>query len=76
MRQRSFEVRSVVNGREDYAKTCREWLERLRANRDKATEVVGEPSVHAYERTFDVSAGQFDNEHLVLLRFAFRRDPE
>ncbi|WP_327100796.1 cyclopropane-fatty-acyl-phospholipid synthase family protein [Nocardia vinacea] len=74
--EKLFEVRSVVNGREDYAKTCREWLERLRANRDKATEVVGEASVHTYERYLDVSAGQFDNEHLVLLRFAFRRVPE
>ncbi|MEV4240524.1 class I SAM-dependent methyltransferase [Nocardia sp. NPDC049737] len=74
--EKLFGVRSVTNGREDYAKTCREWLERLRANRDKAIEVVGERSVHTYERYLDVSAGQFDNEHLVLLRFVFRRVPE
>jgi hypothetical protein len=29
-----------------------------------------------HERYLDVSGGQFDNEHLVLLRFAFRRVPE
>lgn len=30
------------------------------------TIAVGEASVHTYERYRDVSAGQFDNEHLVL----------
>lgn len=74
--EKLFEVRSVTNGREDYGRTCRAWLDRLRANRDRAVEMVGEQSVSTYERYLDVSAGQFEDEHLVLYRLVFRRVPE
>src|SRR5262249_49823099 len=35
------EVHDTENLREHYARTCRLWTERLYANRDKATEMVG-----------------------------------
>lgn len=44
-----FEVKKVSNHTDDYRKTCRAWLNRLKMNRAKAVEVVGEDNVKRYE---------------------------
>jgi cyclopropane-fatty-acyl-phospholipid synthase len=71
--EKLFEIVSVRNDREDYARTCREWRERLAARRGEAVAVVGEEAVDLYERYLAISIEQFDNCHAVLLRIAMRK---
>ncbi|MGQ4615908.1 class I SAM-dependent methyltransferase [Nocardia sp. R7R-8] len=63
-----FEIRSVTNGRLDYAWTCEEWARRLRANRAEAVEVVGPEVVARYERYLKLSALGFRMGKIGLLR--------
>ncbi|MET7770503.1 class I SAM-dependent methyltransferase [Nocardia sp. NPDC005366] len=63
-----FEVRSITNGRLDYAWTCAEWARRLRAHRGEATEIVGAETVARYERYLKLSALGFRMGKIGLLR--------
>lgn len=71
--EKLFEIRSVVNHREHYARTCGAWLERLRNNRAEAVEIVGPEKVSVYERYLDASVRQFRLEHTNLYRISLRR---
>lgn len=71
--ERLFDPLSVDNRPDDYARTCREWHDRLAAQRDRATELAGSPTVTAYERYLDASAEVFDNRHAGLARIIFER---
>ncbi len=71
--EKRFEVISVINDRMDYARTCREWLARLTANRSAAASLVGEDAVHLYERYLACSARQFERGQTTLLRIGLRR---
>lgn len=71
--EKLFEIRSVVNDRHDYAATCAEWLQRLRARRAEAEELAGTRVVEAYERYLEASIRQFERQHLVLYRIALRK---
>ncbi|WP_174189603.1 SAM-dependent methyltransferase [Nocardia barduliensis] len=63
-----FEIRSLANGRLDYAWTCAEWARRLRANRAEAVEIVGADVVARYERYLKLSALGFRMGKIGLLR--------
>ncbi|MFI5510332.1 class I SAM-dependent methyltransferase [Mycobacterium sp. NPDC051804] len=71
--EKLFEIRSVVNHREHYARTCGAWLKRLRSNRAGAVEIVGDEKVSVYERYLEASVRQFRLEHANLYRISLRR---
>ncbi|MBF6338583.1 class I SAM-dependent methyltransferase [Nocardia abscessus] len=63
-----FEIRSLTNGRLDYAWTCEQWARRLRANRAEAVGIVGADVVARYERYLKLSAFGFRMGKIGLLR--------
>lgn len=67
-----FEVRSLQNGRLDYAWTCAEWARRLRRHRAEAVQLVGADVVARYERYLTLSALGFRMGKLQLLRIVLR----
>ncbi len=71
--EKLFEVRTVVNHREHYARTCKAWLERLRANRADAAAATGPEKVEIYERYLEASIRQFQLGHANLYRLSFVR---
>ena len=62
----------VANGRLDYAWTCEQWAQRLRARREQATALVGEEVVARYERYLKMSAIGFRMNKICLLRLVLR----
>lgn len=68
-----FELVRLRNDREDYARTCRSWLERLRSSREHAIRVVGTETVEHYESFLGASARGFDAGVFLLLRLQLRR---
>jgi cyclopropane-fatty-acyl-phospholipid synthase len=71
--EKLFEVKSIVNHREHYSRTCSAWLERLQANRTKAVEIVGREKVEVYETYLKASIRQFRLGHANLYRISLRR---
>lgn len=71
--EKLFEVKSVVNHREHYSRTCSAWLERLRANKTKAVEIAGCDKVEAYETYLKASIRQFRLGHANLYRISLCR---
>jgi cyclopropane-fatty-acyl-phospholipid synthase len=71
--EKLFEVKSVVNHRDHYARTCSAWLERLRANRTQAAELAGPEKVEAYETYLKASIRQFRLGHANLYRISLWR---
>ena len=71
--EKLFEVKSVVNHREHYARTCSAWLERLQANRTKAVEIAGPEKVEVYETYLKASIRQFRLGHANLYRISLCR---
>ncbi|MFI5606918.1 class I SAM-dependent methyltransferase [Amycolatopsis sp. NPDC051903] len=63
-----FEVRTLHNGRLDYAWTCGQWAQRLRARRAEAIALVGPEVVARYERYLKLSAVGFRMGKIGLLR--------
>jgi cyclopropane-fatty-acyl-phospholipid synthase len=70
-----FEIRTIDNGRLDYAWTCEQWARRLRSRRDEATALVGPETVARYERYLKLSALGFRMGKLALLRLVLRPYP-
>jgi cyclopropane-fatty-acyl-phospholipid synthase len=68
----SFEIVALRNDRQDYARTCREWLRRLQDQRDAAVAVVGEEVVARYERYLQYSFIGFETGNLALFRITLR----
>jgi cyclopropane-fatty-acyl-phospholipid synthase len=66
--EHTFDVVSVRNDADHYSRTCAEWLRRLRANRDRAVELVGPGCADDYERYLSASVGHFERRHLGLAR--------
>ncbi|MQY22524.1 hypothetical protein NRB20_56420 [Nocardia sp. RB20] len=58
--EKLFEFRSLVNDRADYARTCAEWLRRLRVRRAEAEQIAGAAVTEAYERYLEASIRQFE----------------
>ncbi|HEX8065412.1 MAG TPA: cyclopropane-fatty-acyl-phospholipid synthase family protein [Thermoleophilaceae bacterium] len=71
--ERRFDVVSLRNDPDHYARTCRAWLDGLVASRGRAEELVGAEAVADYERYLRASADAFERRHLGLLRVAFER---
>jgi cyclopropane-fatty-acyl-phospholipid synthase len=71
--EKLFEVKSVVNHREHYARTCSAWLERLQENRTQAAEVAGPEKVEVYETYLKASIRQFQLGHANLYRISLSR---
>jgi cyclopropane-fatty-acyl-phospholipid synthase len=71
--ERLFDVVSVRNDPDHYARTCAAWREHLIATRPKAVELVGATMVADYERYLTASVDAFNQRHLGLLRIAFTR---
>lgn len=69
----SFHLEVVRNDALHYARTCREWLERLRARRTEAVGIVGEAAVRRYERYLQFSYLGFQNRNLALFRLTLKR---
>jgi cyclopropane-fatty-acyl-phospholipid synthase len=69
---RLFEVVSLRNDRMHYARTMNEWRKRLRARREEAVAMVGEPVVERYDRYLQLCAIGFHVGTMGLLRIAFR----
>lgn len=68
-----FEVASLRNDRKDYARTCREWLRRLRAARDSIIGSVGRDVFSRYERYLQLSTVGFETGDLALFRLTLVR---
>jgi len=71
--ERRFDLVSVRNDADHYARTCQEWLDRLVANRTTAESLVGEQRVADYERYLRASVNGFRDRHLGLARLVFDR---
>ncbi len=67
-----FEIVTLQNDRYDYVLTLKEWRSRLRNNREKAIELVGEDEVIKFERYLRLSAYMFESGNCDLHRIAFR----
>ena len=71
--ERRFDVVSVRNDAEHYARTCQEWHDRLVARKDEAVALVGTENVEEYVRYLSASVEAFRRRHLGLMRVAFER---
>lgn len=71
--ERRFDVVNIRNDPDDYARTCALWLQRLLANREPATEHVGEQMVADYVRYLGAITQHFTNRHQGLGRVVFER---
>ena len=71
--ERLLDVVAVRNDPDDYARTCRQWRERLLARRAEALSLVGEQAVADYDRYLAAAADGFDRRHLGLMRIVFER---
>jgi cyclopropane-fatty-acyl-phospholipid synthase len=70
---RRLEMLSLRNDPDHYARTCGEWLCRLRDRRAEAVELVGEPVVVDYERYLQACVDAFTRNHVGLMRVVFER---
>ena len=68
-----FEVAVARDDGLHYARTCAEWLHRLRSSRDAATAVAGSDAVARHERYFAACVRQFERRHAGLVRISLRR---
>jgi cyclopropane-fatty-acyl-phospholipid synthase len=68
-----FEMVTLRNDREDYARTCDVWSKRLMTRRREAVAVTDEAVVARFIRYLKISAILFHEGHTHLLRVAFRR---
>jgi cyclopropane-fatty-acyl-phospholipid synthase len=73
--ERLFDVVSVRNDPDDYARTCRSWRSALLARRAEAVALVGDQAVADYDRYLAAMSDAFDKRHLGLMRIVFERPP-
>jgi cyclopropane-fatty-acyl-phospholipid synthase len=71
--ERRFEVVSLRNDPDHYARTCAAWRAGLEANLDRARELVGESVLEDYRRYLEVTVEHFRRRHLALLRIVYER---
>jgi cyclopropane-fatty-acyl-phospholipid synthase len=71
--EKLFEIRSVLNHRHHYSRTCSAWLEKLRTNWTKAVDIVGQEKAEVYVRYLEASIRQFQLGHANLYRISLRR---
>ena len=71
--ERLFDVVSLRNDPDDYARTCQCWLDALRAHRDVVVERHGEQVFADYERYLRSSVACFARRHTGLARMILER---
>jgi cyclopropane-fatty-acyl-phospholipid synthase len=71
--ERRFEIVSIRNDADHYARTCAAWRARLEANLERARELVGGQVLDDYRRYLDVTVDHFQRRHLALLRVVYER---
>ena len=64
---------NLENDRIGYAKTLREWMNRLKNNRAQAIETVGLQEVEKYEQYLQYSFAGFQTANLDLYRITLKR---
>jgi cyclopropane-fatty-acyl-phospholipid synthase len=70
-----FELRTIRNDRLDYAWTCEQWAQRLRANRAEALDLVGPEVVARYERYLKMCSIGFRMSKICLYRLVLTPYP-
>jgi len=68
-----FEIVAARNDREDYVRTLKVWLKKLKQNRKQAIDLVGEESVARYEKFLGLSMIGYHTGKSHLLRVTMRR---
>ncbi|WP_036528781.1 cyclopropane-fatty-acyl-phospholipid synthase family protein [Nocardia sp. CNY236] len=71
--ERYFEIQRIRNDRNDYARTCTAWLQRLHENREQAIALVGQERCDQFERYLAASVRQFEHGHANLYRLTLNR---
>ena len=71
--ERLFDLVSIRNDPQHYARTCQCWLDALRANRDVVVAGPGEQVFADYERYLRASIASFERRHTGLVRMIFER---
>jgi cyclopropane-fatty-acyl-phospholipid synthase len=71
--ERRFDLVSLRNDADHYARTCQVWLDGLQANAARAEELVGPAMVADYQRYLLAGVAAFRRRHLGLLRVVFER---
>jgi cyclopropane-fatty-acyl-phospholipid synthase len=66
-----FDPTVARNDPDHYARTTREWHDRLRARRDEAVELVGAEQTASYLRYLGAVSDHFHRRHIGLLRITF-----
>jgi cyclopropane-fatty-acyl-phospholipid synthase len=69
-----FEIVSHRNDREHYERTTREWLQRLRLNRDLAVSLVGNAVFERYDKYLSLFTIGFHTGRIHLLRITLQRN--
>ena len=76
MEEARFEIADVECLREHYARTCRDWADRLRANAERAIELVGKRKYRTWLLYLHSSAVGFEQASIGLHQIlGLRRDP-
>lgn len=68
-----FEIVRLHNDREGYARTCKTWLDNMRAVRDKVIASAGEATYERYQRYLSYSYIGFRTGNLDLYRITLQR---
>jgi cyclopropane-fatty-acyl-phospholipid synthase len=68
-----FEIERLRNDPLDYARTCQEWLDRLRKNRSAAVAAAGEELTEKWDRYLELSVRGWTLRATNLLRITMRR---
>jgi cyclopropane-fatty-acyl-phospholipid synthase len=68
-----FEIVHLRNDRRDYERTCREWLERMRARRDAVVAASSEVTVEKWERYLEMCIRGWQTAATLLFRVKLRR---
>jgi cyclopropane-fatty-acyl-phospholipid synthase len=71
--ERCFDVVSVRNDADDYARTCAVWRDRLERNAERAEAIVGAETVADYRRYLTAASSAFTRRHTGLARVIFER---
>ncbi|MFI6040947.1 class I SAM-dependent methyltransferase [Nocardia sp. NPDC051321] len=71
--ERLFDVITVTNDADDYARTCAAWRERLDARTTEARALVGDDAVADYQRYLTASSKAFTDRHIGLARIIFEK---
>jgi len=73
MERAGWEIQDVENLRLHYARTCRQWVERLRARADEARAIVGERVYRTWLLYLTCSAVAFDAGSIGLYQVLMRK---